>query len=173
MESVFLLIHFSYKFFFILCIYILKIVLQLLNVVSNLFIIKNYIVTSHVLCKTQNCNTTIFTKRNFFTKPNVKLLFSSHPENRIFTYHVYIFLPWISWIIRKVSSRCFCFAFHLFLNCVCSVLLFFSLATFERIRHRSCSVKKVFLKILKNWQENTCVGVFFSIELQALGLQLY
>ena len=121
----------------------------------------------------QNCSTTIFTKRNFFTKPNVKLLFSSHPENRIFTYHVYIFLPWISWIIRKVSSRCFALLFIYFWIVCVLFFFFFSLATFERISHRSCSVKKVFLKILKNWQEITCVGVFFSIELQALGLQLY
>ena len=33
-----------------------------------------------------------------------------------------------------------------------------------------CSVKKVFLKISQNSQENTCVGVSF---LQVLGLQLY
>ena len=48
MDSVFLEIHFSYLFFFILCIDILRIVLQLLDVVLNLFIIKNYIMF-HIL----------------------------------------------------------------------------------------------------------------------------
>ena len=35
------------------------------------------------------------------------------------------------------------------------------------------SVKKVFLKILQNLQENTCIGVSFLIKLQASSLQLY
>ena len=30
-----------------------------------------------------------------------------------------------------------------------------------RSNHRRCSIKKVFLKISQNWQENTFVGVFF------------
>ena len=38
---------------------------------------------------------------------------------------------------------------------------------------RRCSVKKVFLEISKNSQENTCARVSFSIRLQATGLQLY
>ena len=38
---------------------------------------------------------------------------------------------------------------------------------------QKCSVKKVFLKIWQNSQENTCAGVYFSITLQASGLQLY
>ena len=40
------------------------------------------------------------------------------------------------------------------------VLFFFSLslATFERINHQRCSLKKVFLIFLQNWQDNTCVG---------------
>ena len=37
---------------------------------------------------------------------------------------------------------------------------------------RRFSVKKIFLKISKNWQENTCARVSFSIKLQVLGLQL-
>ena len=36
-----------------------------------------------------------------------------------------------------------------------------------------CSVKKVFLEISQNSQENTCTRVSFLIKLQAWGLQLY
>ena len=36
-----------------------------------------------------------------------------------------------------------------------------------------CSVKKVFLEISQNSQENTCVKICFLIKLKALGLQLY
>ena len=36
-----------------------------------------------------------------------------------------------------------------------------------------CSVKKVFLKISQNSQENNCARVSFLIKLQASGLQLY
>ena len=36
-----------------------------------------------------------------------------------------------------------------------------------------CSVKKVFLEILQNSQENTCVRVSFLIKLQASGLHVY
>ena len=35
---------------------------------------------------------------------------------------------------------------------------------------RSCYVKKVFLKISQNSQENTCVGVSFLIKLKNLSL---
>ena len=38
---------------------------------------------------------------------------------------------------------------------------------------RSCSVKKVFLEISQNSQENTCARVSFLIKLQSSGLQLY
>ena len=38
---------------------------------------------------------------------------------------------------------------------------------------RRCSVKKMFLKISQNSQENTCARVSFLIKIQALGLQLY
>ena len=38
---------------------------------------------------------------------------------------------------------------------------------------QGCYVKKVFLKILQNSQENTCTRVFFLIKLQALGMQIY
>ena len=37
---------------------------------------------------------------------------------------------------------------------------------------RRCSVKKVFLKISQNSQENTCARVSFFVKLQASGLQL-
>ena len=36
-----------------------------------------------------------------------------------------------------------------------------------------CSVKKVFLEVLQNSQENTYARVSFSIKLQGLGLQLF
>ena len=36
-----------------------------------------------------------------------------------------------------------------------------------------CSIKKVFLEISQNSQENTCARVSFSIKLQARGMQLY
>ena len=38
---------------------------------------------------------------------------------------------------------------------------------------QSCSVKKVFLKVLQNSQENTCARAFFLLKLKASGLQLY
>ena len=38
---------------------------------------------------------------------------------------------------------------------------------------RKCSVKKLFLKMSQNSQENACARVSFEIKLQALGLQLY
>ena len=38
---------------------------------------------------------------------------------------------------------------------------------------RPCTVKKVFLEILQNSQENTCVRASFLITLQTLGLQLH
>ena len=41
-------------------------------------------------------------------------------------------------------------------------------AVFQR-----CSVKKVFLEISQNSQENTCARVSFLIKLQVSGLQLY
>ena len=42
-----------------------------------------------------------------------------------------------------------------------------------RSSHQRCSVKKVFLEISQNSQENTCVRVSFLIKLQASSLQLY
>ena len=42
-----------------------------------------------------------------------------------------------------------------------------------RSSHRRCSVKKVFLEISQNSQENTCARVTFLIKLQVSGLQLY
>ena len=40
-----------------------------------------------------------------------------------------------------------------------------------RSRHRGCSVKKVFLEISQNSQENPCAKDHFLIKLQALGLR--
>ena len=39
--------------------------------------------------------------------------------------------------------------------------------------NRKCSVKKVFLKISQNSQENTCARISFLIKLQVSGVQLY
>ena len=38
---------------------------------------------------------------------------------------------------------------------------------------RGCSVKKLFLNIFPNSQENTCHGVSVLIKVQVLSLQLY
>ena len=38
---------------------------------------------------------------------------------------------------------------------------------------QTCSVKKVFLEISQNAQENTCARVSFLVKLQPSGLQLY
>ena len=38
---------------------------------------------------------------------------------------------------------------------------------------RRCSVKRMFLEISRNLQENTCARVSFLIKLQALSMQLY
>ena len=42
-----------------------------------------------------------------------------------------------------------------------------------RSGHQRSSMKKVFLKVWQNSQENTCARVSFLIKLQAWGLQLY
>ena len=46
---------------------------------------------------------------------------------------------------------------------------------FQKVRsnHLRSSIKKVFLEISQNSQENTCARVSILIKLQALGLQLY
>ena len=44
-------------------------------------------------------------------------------------------------------------------NCLCESRDF----KIARSSHRRCSIKKVFLKILQNWQEITCAGVSFLI----------
>ena len=58
----------------------------------------------------------------------------------------------------------------------------FELESIERVKffhficrssHQRCSVKKVFLEISQNSQENTCARVSFLIKLQATELQLY
>ena len=41
-----------------------------------------------------------------------------------------------------------------------------------RSSHRRCSLKKVFLKISRNSQENTCARVSFLIKLHTFGLRL-
>ena len=49
--------------------------------------------------------------------------------------------------------------------------LFFFLTYLERSSHRRCSLKKVFLEISQNSQENTCARVSFLMKLQASGQQ--
>ena len=43
----------------------------------------------------------------------------------------------------------------------------------EEAAQKKCSVKKFFLEILQNSQENTCTRESFCIKLQASGLQVY
>ena len=54
-------------------------------------------------------------------------------------------------------------------------MIVFAITTQMTIRsnHKRCSVRKVFLEISQNSQENTCVRFSFLIKLQALSLQLY
>ena len=61
------------------------------------------------------------------------------------------------------------------LNHLCKMLLdiSFQSSTKTDAVSRSCFVKKGFLKISQNWQENTCARVSFLIKLQAWGLKLY
>ena len=49
---------------------------------------------------------------------------------------------------------------------------FINILNLEAVARR-CSVKKVFLEISQNSQENICARVSFLIKLQILGLQLY
>ena len=52
-------------------------------------------------------------------------------------------------------------------------LTFARVLTLNRSSHRSCSIKKMFLKISQNSQETSCARASFLIKLQAWGLQLY
>ena len=54
----------------------------------------------------------------------------------------------------------------------CIAIKIFELELKETVA-KSCSVKKVFLEVSQNSQENTCARVSFLIKLQASGLQLY
>ena len=45
--------------------------------------------------------------------------------------------------------------------------MYLEITTFPEVVVQSCSVKKVFLEISQNSQENTCVRVSFLIKLQA------
>ena len=56
-------------------------------------------------------------------------------------------------------------------DCYYTLIWSESLRATEAVVQR-CSVKKVFLEISQNSQENTCTGVSFLIKLQALGLTL-
>ena len=61
------------------------------------------------------------------------------------------------------------------LNCLtylsCTVKFFNSSLIYGEAIVQRCSVKKVFLEISKNSQENTCARVSFLIKLQAFGLR--
>ena len=54
----------------------------------------------------------------------------------------------------------------------CIAIKIFELELKETVA-KSCSVKKVFLEVSQNSQENTCARVSFLIKLQASGLQFY
>ena len=79
----------------------------------------------------------------------VKFLFSCHSGNQIFTYNFYICSSLV--IINNQNSfeLVLGFVFDSFLNCLCSVLLFLSLARSERISHRRCSLKVVLTSFAK------------------------
>ena len=83
------------------------------------------------------------------------------------------------WILRNLKWHHF--IEHIFYNTSGQLLLFSALDflnqyklrwssqrhTGHRCSHRRCSVKKVFLEISQNSQENTCARVSFLIKLQA------
>ena len=52
----------------------------------------------------------------------------------------------------------------------CNMGTFFKFLIFSEAVAQRCSVKKVFLEISQNSQENTCTRASFSIKLQALSL---
>ena len=81
-------------------------------------------------------------------------LVSYGPGNQIFTYQIYIFFPWISWITRIVLI--WCFFFHSFLNCMCSILLFFKFGNIWKNQPPGVFYKKALLNIFQNGQVNTC-----------------
>ena len=54
-----------------------------------------------------------------------------------------------------------------------SIKYFSKLSDLPEAVAQMCSIKKVFLEISQNSQENTCARVSLLIKLQASGLQLY
>ena len=77
----------------------------------------------------------------------------------------YTFVFWKYWKVKKFIT----------LNWTCESktwTMYFTLITFWEVVVRRCSVKKVFLEISQNPQENTRARVSFLIKLQASGLQL-
>ena len=64
--------------------------------------------------------------------------------------------------------NCFCGYFGLNHNCTRKIKGSVTEAVVPR-----CSIKKVFLEILQNSQENTCARVPLLIKFQAPGLQIY
>ena len=95
-----------------------------------------------------------------------KLLFCCHTGNEIFTYYVHIFSS-LDIIIRILSSWCFTLLFiHFWIVCA---LLFFSSNSWEK-QPPEVFYKKMLLKSLQNWQENTCAQSSLSIELKTSNL---
>ena len=66
------------------------------------------------------------------------------------------------------TINCFCGYFGLNHHCTRKIKGSITEAVVPR-----CSIKKVFLEILQNSEENTCARVPFLIKLQASGLQIY
>ena len=71
-------------------------------------------------------------------------------------------------VARSCSTKTLSWTFH---NIYREIPMLQSVS--KRAVVQRCSVKMLFLKILRNSQENTCARVSFLVELQASGLQLY
>ena len=100
---------------------------------------------------------------------------------RLFTWRDKI---WFFSIVTGSIWFDFCFKLNTFTSRISNLLLPFGtegrglwiliyLLWISKSSYRRCSIKKVFLKILRNSRESTCVRVSFLTKLQAWGLQLY
>ena len=105
----------------------------------------------------------------------------SRAYNKIYSYMLFLFVLSQSYIKRFVwydlydSQSLFRFSLLLHYHTSCSyrVSKSCSYRLFTEAVVCRCSVKKVFLKMSQNSQENTCARVPFLIHLQMSGLQLY
>ena len=84
-----------------------------------------------------------------------------------FTYHIHIF-SYLDIMNNKFSfKRVFYLAFHAFLNCLHSVLLFIKFCNIWENQLLEVFCKKVSFKILQNRKENARVRATFLMELHA------